>query len=74
MKKFLFVCGGTGGHIFPAGPIGLWMGANDRFYGTETRGDTTFLVTSGISGWGIPFKTGCISEYVVIDITSTSDQ
>ncbi|MBQ8967555.1 metallophosphoesterase [Ruminococcus sp.] len=57
-----------GGHIFPAGFLGLAMGANDRVYGTEVRGDTTFLVTSGISGWAIPFKTGCISEYVIIDI------
>ena len=58
-----------GGHIFPAGLIGLWMGANDRVYGTERRGNTDFIVTSGISGWGIPFKTGTISEYVIIDIT-----
>ncbi len=57
-----------GGHIFPAGPIGLLMKANDRIYGTETREDTTFAVTSGISGWGIPFKTATISEFVVIDI------
>ncbi len=57
-----------GGHIFPAGYLGLAMGANDRVYGTEFRDDTTFVVTSGISGWAIPFKTGCISEYVIIDI------
>ena len=57
-----------GGHIFPAGLIGLWMGANDATYGLSTRGDTTFLITSGLSGWAIPFKTGCVSEYVVIDI------
>ena len=57
-----------GGHIFPAGQIGLLIGANDRVYGTETRGSTDFVVTSGISGWAIPFKTGAISEYVVIDI------
>ena len=57
-----------GGHIFPAGLIGLWTGANDRTYGSERRGNTDFYVTSGISGWGIPFKTGCISEFVVIDI------
>ena len=58
-----------GGHIWPAGQVGLLMGANDRIYGTETRGNTTFLVTSGISGWAIPFKTGAVSEYVVIDVT-----
>ena len=57
-----------GGHIFPAGQIGLLMGANDRRYGTEKRGDTQFVVTSGISGWAVPFKTGCWSENVIIDI------
>lgn len=57
-----------GGHIWPAGQIGLLIGANDRIYGKETRDDTTFIVTSGISGWAIPFKTGTKSEYVVIDI------
>ena len=60
-----------GGHIFPAGQIGLAMGANDRIYGTEVRKGTTFVVTSGISGWAIPFKTGTWSEYVVIDISRT---
>ena len=59
-----------GGHVFPAGLIGLWSGANDRTYGSERRGETNFYVTSGISGWGIPFKTGCISEFVVIDIVN----
>lgn len=57
-----------GGHIFPAGLIGLLSGANDREYGLETRGSTAFLVTSGISGWAIPFKTGARSEFVVIDV------
>ena len=57
-----------GGHIFPAGPIGLLFGANDRVYGTERRGTTNFVVTSGISGWAIPFKTGTQSEFCVIDI------
>ena len=57
-----------GGHMWPAGLIGLAMGSNDRVYGTETRGETTFVVTSGISGWAIPFKTGTHSEIVVIDV------
>lgn len=59
-----------GGHLFPAGYIGLLMGANDKVYGSERRGNTDFLVTSGISGWAIPFKTGAVSEIVVINITS----
>ncbi len=57
-----------GGHIFPAGILGLLMGANDKVYGYEKIENTNFVVTSGISGWGIPFKTGAISEYVIIDI------
>lgn len=57
-----------GGHVFPAGYVGLLIGANDYVYGRETRQATDFIVTSGISGWAIPFKTGCISEFVVIDI------
>lgn len=57
-----------GGHIFPAGQIGLWIKANDRVYGTEKRNNTDFIVTSGISGWAIPFKTGTFSEFVIIDI------
>ena len=70
----LVLCGHThGGHIFPAGQIGLIIGANDLIYGKRVMGasdghTTTFIVTSGISGWAIPFKTGCFSEYVVIDI------
>ena len=57
-----------GGHIFPAGLIGLLIGANDRVYGTEVRDNTTFIVTSGISGWAIPFKTLCHSEIIVVDV------
>lgn len=57
-----------GGHIFPAGQIGLLISENDALYGQERRGDTDFIITSGISGWAIPFKTGCISEYCIIDI------
>ena len=57
-----------GGHVWPAGPIGVLLGANDKVYGTETRGTTQFIVTSGISGWAIPFKTCTVSEYVVIDV------
>lgn len=65
----LVLCGHThGGHIFPAGQIGLVMGANDAIYGASNRSDTSFVVTSGISGWAIPFKTGTFSEFVVIDL------
>ncbi len=57
-----------GGHLFPIGPISVWMGLNDSWYGVQRRGNVTFVVTSGVSGWAIPFKTGTHSEYVVIDV------
>lgn len=71
-KVDLVLSGHThGGHIFPAGPIGVLIGSNDRYYGTEKRDKTDFVVTSGISGWALPFKTFARSEYVVIDIKNT---
>lgn len=57
-----------GGHIFPAGPIGELAKFNCMTYGIRKEGGTVFEVSSGISGWEIPFKTGAISEYVVIDV------
>lgn len=41
---------------------------DDRIYGMEQRKDTGYIVTSGISDWAIKFKTGCKSEYVLINI------
>ena len=65
----LVLCGHThGGHLFPAGLIGLLISDNDAIYGLERRGNTSFIVTSGISGWAIPFKTGATSEYCIIDV------
>lgn len=65
----LVLCGHThGGQMFPVGITGVLSGEYDRAYGIEKRKDTTFIVSSGISDWAIPFKTAAISEYVVIDI------
>lgn len=57
-----------GGQLFPINYVGEWTGENDKTYGHERRGTTDFIVTSGISDWEIKFKTGCKSEYVVIDV------
>lgn len=61
-----------GGQLFPFHRMGEWMGIDARIYGLEQRGNTSFIVTSGISDWTIQFKTGCKSEYVVVDIVSGS--
>ncbi len=57
-----------GGQLFPFNHMGEWTGIDDKTYGLERRENTDFIVTSGISDWAIKFKTGCRSEYVVIDI------
>ena len=49
----------------------LHLGGTDSVYGYTRRENTDFNVTSGISDWAIKFKTGCISEYVIIDITGS---
>ena len=61
-----------GGHIYPMGYIGTLTGENDGIYGMQHMEDTDFIITSGISGWEIPFKTGAVSEYVVIDVEKVS--
>lgn len=57
-----------GGQLFPIINAGIWMGANDKTYGYEKREDTNFIVSSGISDWAIDFKTGCVSEIVIINV------
>lgn len=57
-----------GGQLIPIMFIDRAFSINDRIYGTENRSGTDFIVTSGISDWSIKFKTGCKSEFNVIDI------
>ena len=65
----LVLCGHThGGQFIPIHHVGEWIGENCLRYGHEKRLDTDFIVSSGISNWTFRFKTGCKSEYVVIDL------
>lgn len=57
-----------GGQLLPFNYVGEWIGANDKTYGLSKYDNTNFVVTSGISDWEMEFKTGCKSEYVVIDV------
>lgn len=41
---------------------------NDGTYGLTKIKNTTAIITSGISGWGFPYKTSADSEYLIIDI------
>ena len=65
----LVISGHThGGQVFPLQIIDKLTGANNQIYGIEKRDNTTFIVSSGISDWAVKFKTGTVSEYVIIDI------
>ena len=67
----LVVSGHThGGQLFPLMNLEEWLGftPDDKVYGYEKRDATNFVVTSGISDWAIKFKTGCYSEYVMIEV------
>ena len=57
-----------GGQLFPLAYINTSISRNDMVYGFEQKGNTSFIVSSGISEWGFGFRTGCRSEYVVIEV------
>lgn len=66
----LVLCGHThGGQLLPMCWFGGLFGTNDLMYGVEKRENTTFFVSSGISGWGLPFKVGAKCEYAIINIS-----
>ena len=44
------------------------MSEDDNIYGLTHFESTDYIVTSGISDWTIKVKTGCRSEYVIIDV------
>ena len=56
-----------GGQYFPSGPIEEFI-SGTLIYGERKIGNFTAITSSGISGWGSPFKTGAPSEYVFITV------
>lgn len=65
----LVISGHThGGQFFPINYFGEWFGLNELTYGLRKTGGTNFIVSSGIADWAFAFKTGCRSEYFVIDL------
>lgn len=58
-----------GGQMIPLVQLIRWFHfGDDSVYGLQRRGSTSFIVSSGISDWELQFKTGCRSEYVIVDI------
>lgn len=56
------------GQMIPVNILVKPLGKNCLIYGHEKRGNTDFIVSSGIADWELKFKTGCYSEFNVIDI------
>ncbi len=56
-----------GGQIFPVGLFLSMIGTPN--YGQYQVEDFTAIVSSGITGWGYPFRTESICEYVIISVT-----
>ena len=74
----LVLCGHThGGFLMPLQLIAPWMpgllGEADLLSGTEKRGVTTFVVSSGVGTWATDFKTGTKSEYVVFYVKRSGE-
>ena len=60
------------GQLFPGKFIVDKFSRNDMAYGRKQINHTTFIVSSGLSGWGVPIKTGSRAEYVIIDVKSAT--
>lgn len=56
------------GQLIPLDILSPYVSDNDNVYGYKKINNTNFIVTSGIADWEIKLKTGCIAEYVIIDI------
>ena len=68
-KADMLLSGHThGGQLYPLAYLNKTFSKNDQVYGIEKREDISFIVSSGISEWGFGFRTGCKSEYVVINV------
>ena len=57
-----------GGQLFPINWSVCVLGKNCMAYGYKKIDNTNFIVSSGVGDWKVQFKTGCLAEYVVIDI------
>lgn len=56
------------GQIWPIGLISELFNFNELEYGCKEIGNYEVIVSSGISGWNYPIRTGSTSEYLIINI------
>lgn len=58
------------GQIWPLGLISELFNFNELEYGYKKIGNYEVIVSSGISGWNYPIRTGSKSEYLIINVTN----
>lgn len=56
------------GQIWPVGLVSESFEINEMTYGIQQMEDYHIIVSSGMAGWGYPFRTSGSSEYVMVDI------
>ncbi len=56
------------GQLWPVGWLNSQLGAGDLQYGQACFGGMQAIVSSGIGGWGYPFRTSGHSEFVVVQV------
>ena len=56
------------GQIWPVGLVSEAFEINEMTYGIQRMEDYHIIVSSGMAGWGYPFRTSGHSEYVMVDI------
>ncbi len=57
-----------GGQMLPLTWFVEFVGMGEKTYGMEKSDNTTFIVSSGLSGFEVPLRTGAKTEYVIVDI------
>lgn len=60
------------GQIWPVGLITTLFDKETFNYGEKRYDNMTLIVSSGIAGWGYPFRTGKHSEYVLVHIAGSA--
>ena len=56
------------GQIWPVGLVSESFEINEMTYGIQQMEGYHIIVSSGMAGWGYPFRTSGSSEYVMVDI------
>lgn len=60
------------GQFIPLNILNPYLSQNNSAPGLKSINKTNFIVTSGLSDWEIKMKTGCFSEYAIINLKANN--